>query len=127
MSGEKPVERRKHRRFEVQNDIPVILRSNDIKVGSVVDLSMGGLGFRYAGIEKPIGESGRLSILPANDSFYLYKIQCKPVWDCRIGEDLYSSMSMRRCGVRFGELTPDQKAQLKYFIEQHTTDGGKQA
>jgi c-di-GMP-binding flagellar brake protein YcgR len=127
MSGEKPVERRKHRRFEVQNDIPVILRSNDIKVGSVVDLSMGGLGFRYAGIEKPIGESGKLSILPDNDSFYLYKIQCKSVWDCRTGKDLHSFIGMRRCGVRFGELTPDQKARLEYFIEQHTSEGRKQA
>jgi hypothetical protein len=83
---------------------------------------MGGLGFRYAGIEKPIGESGKLSILPANDSFYLYKIQCKSVWDCRTGKDLYSSIGMRRCGVRFGELTQSQIAQLEYFIHNHVTD-----
>ncbi len=121
MNGKKPAERRKHKRFKVQNDTFVMLRSNDTKVGPIIDVSMDGLGFHYVGSKKPIGESAKLSILPAEDSSYLYKIPCRAVWDRKVNENHFSSISMRRCGVQFGELTPYQKAQLEQFIQDHTT------
>jgi hypothetical protein len=73
------------------------------------------------GSKKPMGESAKLSILPAGDSSYLYKIPCRAVWDRKVNENHFSSISMRRCGVQFGELTPYQKAQLEQFIQDHTT------
>jgi hypothetical protein len=30
-------------------------------------------------------------------------------------------MPWKRCGVQFGELTPDQKSQLEDFTQNHTT------
>jgi hypothetical protein len=115
------VERRKHKRCETQKDTLGILRSNNTKVGLITDVGAGGLGFRYIGKEQPIGEWAELSILPAQDLFYLHKIPCKFVWDRNASKDHYSSITMRECGLQFGELTPDQMNLLKYFIQTHST------
>jgi c-di-GMP-binding flagellar brake protein YcgR len=114
------VERRKHKRCEIKNDTLGILRSNSTKVGSITDLSLDGLGFRYIGREQPIDECAELSILPAQNLFYLHKIPCKFVWDRNASKDHYSSITMRQCGVQFRELTPDQTHLLEYFIQKHT-------
>jgi hypothetical protein len=120
MNGKKLVERRKHKRFEVQNRTFVILRSNNTEVGPIIDVSMGGLGFHYVGKEKPIGESAELSILPSEDSFYLYKIPCRTVWDRKANKKHSGSITLRRCGVQLWELTPHQKSYLDYFVEKQT-------
>lgn len=115
------VERRKHERFEVRDDTPVILRSNNSRVGSAVDVSMGGLGFRYVGRMKPVNESARLSILPLEDAPCLYRIPCRLVWDCKVGKDPYSTIGPRQCGVQFAGLRPEEEAQLRYYIKKHST------
>jgi hypothetical protein len=83
-SSKQIVERRKHKRFQPHTDTPVILRSNGTKAASIVDVSMGGLGFRCVGGEKVMCESMKISILPAEDSFYLYKIPCRFVWNRKV-------------------------------------------
>ncbi|UCD88214.1 MAG: PilZ domain-containing protein [Desulfobacterales bacterium] len=122
MNRKERVERRKHKRYEVHNDTLVILRSSNTRIGSITDVSPGGLGFRYIGSEKSIGESAQLSILPAQNLFYLYHTPCKYVWDSKASKDHYSSITMRRCGVQFGELTPEQIRLVEYFIKNYTIE-----
>ena len=120
-SSKQIVERRKHKRLQPQIDTPVILKSHDTKAASIVDVSMGGLGFRCIGGEKLMCESMKISILPAENSFYLYKIPCRLVWSRRSEKDHYSSITTRRCGVQFEELTPQGVSQLEHFIQNYAT------
>ena len=43
------VERRKHRRFRVPESAFVTLRTHDVRVAQIIDISRGGLAFRYVG------------------------------------------------------------------------------
>ena len=120
-SSQQIVERRKHKRFKPQIDTPIILRSHDTKAVSMVDVSMGGLGFRCIGGEELMCESMKISILPAETSVYLYKIPCRSVWNRKDEKDHFSSITTMRCGVQFEKLTPREMSQLEDFIQSYVT------
>jgi len=84
-------------------------------------MSREGLAFRYiAGHERPNGAL-ELEILLGDHSFYLDKIPFKTISDCETANEVpFSSIKMRRSGVQFGDLTPNQISQLEYFIQNHT-------
>lgn len=111
------VERRKHNRFQPQINTPIILRSHATKAATIVDVSMGGLGFRCIGEEKLMCQSMRISILPGETSFYLYNMPCKLVWSRKGDKEDYRSITTKRCGVKFEELTPQEGSQLEHFIQ----------
>ena len=119
VSNDQIVERRKHKRFKPQINTPVILRSDKTKAASIVDVSMGGLGFRCIGGEKLMCESMKISILPSEDSFYLYKIPCRLVWSRKVEKDHHDPITTRHCGVRFEALTPQGVSQLEHFIQNY--------
>ena len=117
------LERRKHKRFHVQDGTFAVLGSRYGKIGRVIDMSIGGLGFSYIVGEEQGDDSHRLSILLAEDSFHLTRIAFKTVWDTETKEVPLSTVAMRRCGVEFGDLTEYQISQLEYFLENHTVGG----
>jgi hypothetical protein len=48
---------------------------------------------------------------------------CKTISGFTLAEDApLGSMSMKRCGIQFGKLAPNQTDQLDYFIENHTIE-----
>ena len=50
MSNKKKlVDRRKHKRFRVPESAFVTLRAHDVRVAQIIDISRGGLAFRYVG------------------------------------------------------------------------------
>jgi hypothetical protein len=115
------VERRKHKRSKVQDDAFVLLKSDDTRLGSLMDITMNGLGFHYIGREDALSELAQLGILLPDDHFYLFKVPCKIISDLKLYKNHPSPISMRRCGVQFGELTRSQISQLQYFIQNYTT------
>ena len=120
-SGKQIVERRQHKRFQPQIDTPIILKAHHTKAASIVDVSMGGLGFRCIGGEKLMCESMKISILPSENSFYLYMIPCRLVWSRKVDKEQHNSITTRHCGVRFEELTPQGVSQLEHFIQNYAT------
>lgn len=121
MTSEKQiVERRKHKRFRVQDETLAVVGH---KIGRIIDMSMGGLAFSYIAGREEGDESYQLSILLSEDSFNLTKVPFKTVWDVEALDVPYSSLAMRRCGVEFGDLTERQISQIEYFVENHTLGG----
>jgi len=119
------VERRKHKRFQVQDSAFVVLRApwpHSTKVGQIIDMSGQGLAFRYIAGEERSNGSFKLEILLGDHSFYLNKIPFKTVSDCEVANEVpFSCIQMRRTGVQFGDLAPNQISQIEYFIRNHTT------
>ena len=113
------VEQRQYNRFRVPKRVFVALTSHDVKVGQVIDMSVGGLAFRY--IPREVTSSGpfELQIFFAGNA-YVYKVPFKAVWDKEVEQPPSSTLKVRRCGVQFGELAPHHISQLEYFVKNHT-------
>jgi len=119
-SSKKRRERRKHKRFQVPKGGFVGLGPYFGKVGPIIDVSKGGLGFRYVGSAESNGSY--LDMFLADKDFFLREVRFKPIWDSQIvNEKLSSSVTMRLQGVQFKKLTHYQRSQLEYFIQNHTT------
>lgn len=122
MNGQVGVERRNQERFRLENDTFVVLKSNKTRVGSLKEMNIEGLSFHYVGKEEPLMEPAELSIFSPDNDFYLFMVPCQITSDLKLYKNHPSPITMRRCGVQFGELTPQQVSQLEYFIHNYTTD-----
>jgi hypothetical protein len=122
--NEKLVDQRNHKRFLVRDSAFVVIRApwpSTSKVGQIVDISMSGLGFWYIASEERPNESPALEIVLPRSTFRLDKIPFESISDFETAnEDHLSSMTMRRSGVQFGELTRYQISRLNYFIQNYT-------
>jgi len=117
------VERRKHKRFKAPRDAFVAIRPHYAEVGQITDVSMGGLGFHCLATEEPSDGSSELDIFLSGRAFWLHRVPFKTIWSVEIpGKTPLTAVPMRRSGVQFGELTPNQRSQLEYFIENHCTE-----
>ena len=117
----KPVEQRKLKRFQVWDDAFVLLGPDSTKLGAAIDISTHGLSFSHIGRKAPSSELFELDLFLIDRDFYLERVPFKTVWDVQTEENPFSSITMRRCGVKFGELTNTQVSQLGYFIQNHAT------
>lgn len=114
-------ERRKYKRFRVQERAFVAFGSHVSELGRIIDIGRGGLSFRYIAYGGRSNGSPELEICLADKSFSLEKVPFKTVWDFEIADQFPSSrITMRRRGVQFGKLPQDQIPQLGYFIRNHT-------
>jgi len=120
-SKSQAVERRKHERFQVPMGAFVGVGPGFAKVGPLLDISLGGLSFRYIdSAERPNGSY--LEIFLSDRSLSMSYVPFKTVSDVEIADtEFFNSLPMRRCGVQFGELTHTQISELMYFIENQTT------
>jgi hypothetical protein len=116
-------ERRKHPRFQVKDGAVAVLKSSEhCKVGTIIDVSEGGLAFKY--FDEPELFDGPLTVdimIPQED-FTLLDIPCTPVADFKIpSETAFSMLPMMRCGLQFHQLNDHQANSLQLFLDQHTT------
>ena len=119
-SSNEPVERRRHRRFQVQHGTYVAIGPPYGKLGHMVDISMGGLAFRYVD-GKNATEASYANIFLTEANFYLEKVPIKTILDFEEAERAHSGpMTMRRCGLQFRDLTADQASQLEFFIHNYS-------
>lgn len=84
----------------------------------VIDISEGGLAFRYLG-EKVMNDDISELDLCYNDTLCVKGLQVKSVADCWTGSNL---TDIRRKCLSFEELNSNQQEQLNQFIELYTQD-----
>ncbi len=116
------VERRKHKRFGLGSDpVAVAFVNNSAPhlalAGRVIDISDDGLALSHFGGRLPTHSSLELDIMLAGGMANTKKLKGNSIWDTRTQGELRA----RRCGIRFRNLTDDQKAFLEYLIRNHTT------
>ena len=120
------VERRKHTRLKVQGGALAALSRFPSVAGHIINISEGGLSFRYVASQQQSEESSRLSLQVVDRRFHFKTLPFKNVWDFPMPDDFsFGSISIRYCGLEFGNLTDDEKDHLKYFIHNHTTPDRK--
>jgi hypothetical protein len=100
-----------------------VIKSKPIKMGQIIDISREGLAFHYIDRQGASNALFKMDILFAQDAFYLDRLLFKPIFDFEIDTDIpLNSFKIRKCGVQFGELSPQQHSRLEYFIYNHTLD-----
>jgi len=123
------VEQRRYKRYEVPTGSFVALGPQNSILGQIIDISMGGLAFRYMDSKKPIDES-YLDIFLTERHFCLGKVPVKAVSDYEINNTVtcklvdgvpYRRTAMKRSSVQFGELTHHQMSQLEHFVQNNAT------
>lgn len=122
-------ERRKLKRFQIKAKTFAAFFGPDSnrKIGEIINMSTGGMAFRYLNYEKqPYGivfsdKPVELDIFWNGDGFSIGKISVKTISDSVISQmSPFSFITMRRCRMKFTELTPNQDLQLDLFIKYHS-------
>jgi hypothetical protein len=113
-------EHRKHKRFQAQKGVFVGVGPYCNKVGRLRDISMDGLAFRHVGTGD-VSNGSYVDIFMTESDFYLGRLPIKIISDVEIVDETPTvSSTMRRCRLRFGKLTDQQRAKLQELIESHT-------
>ena len=115
----------KHKRFLVPKDSFVVLGPHFNKVGRIIDIGMDGLRFGYVASKELSYKSFEVDIFLSNTDFYLERVPCEMISEARIPRSPFGPLSIRKCTVQFGELTPNQMSQLEYFIQNHAIEEAK--
>ena len=115
-------ERRKHERLTLKGGAFATLSPHPLIAGQILNISKGGLSFRYIASKENLKDASNLSIMLTNGRFGLHDIPVAPVWDRPIPRNFsYSLIAMRHCAVKFKDLSDTQQSELKIFFENHTS------
>lgn len=112
-------DRRKHIRYEAKEGALVSPVGKSRKYWRMLDVSLGGMSFRYIPCEDLNGFS-EIDIVTQDLDFALEGIPFRVVSDCEFKDGSASVVELRRCGVEFGSLTHRQGSLLAEFIRRYT-------
>lgn len=106
-------ERRYNPRFQVTSGLFAV----DFQMGQIIDISIGGLAFRYVERRKRKALKQGVGIIFDEDDFCFDRIPVQIVTDIIISSRVEEKPAIiKRCGVRFLDLAPTQKDLLQNFI-----------
>jgi hypothetical protein len=115
------MERRRHKRSRSKEGAYAILSGPVSKMGQILDISRGGLSFRYIDIGDRPRKTCVLDILRDDNAFRLENVGFKVISDLDASKDFpFSTIPMRRCGGEFTGLSNGQIYDLEYVIESYT-------
>ncbi|MGD8266963.1 MAG: PilZ domain-containing protein [Desulfobacterales bacterium] len=134
----KTTSRRNHRRFKVKDGAFAVLFQDSSKLAEIIDISMTGFAFRYSDsafidndrdgraflyqdCQNRLDHFSSFDIFLVDSGIYLDRIPCKIISHVEIdGPESPNSIPMKRCGIAFAKLLPEQISDLEYFIKNCT-------
>lgn len=120
MSAERTPERRKNKRYKAIEGAYAAIGPNSQKLGQIIDISMGGVCFKYIDTfsdDQNDGLQREDSIFLSSMEHYLGDLPIKTVGDYPItNEATFSHMGVRKSHVQFADLSSKQFFNLDYYI-----------
>jgi len=111
------IEKRHDKRFAVQNGIVALPGASTVDIGTIVDISQGGISIRYTPTEEQNGAAPDIDILLADHNFYITEVPVITKSNFKLENKIpFSYIYERRCGMQFGELTENQRNQLNELL-----------
>ncbi|MCG6881534.1 MAG: PilZ domain-containing protein, partial [Deltaproteobacteria bacterium] len=91
---------------------------SDIRaIGEVLNMSRGGLAFKYMAEFSSAAKHSKLNVFALGGKFFLRDVPVKTVSDTEMPIEIdFSSIRMRRMGLEFENMREDQKAALRELI-----------
>lgn len=107
-------ESRRCPRFQVKDGVIAL----DSVYGEIIDVSFGGLSFRYTAYDDMTKEPAEFGIIFGGEELFFDNLPLTNVCDIVIDEKAGEAGEVRRRGMAFGELVPEQVVTLARFIRQ---------
>ena len=114
-----PFDRRKYKRYKAREGSFVSTVSTNRMYWKMIDVSLGGMSFRYIPYQDLNGFS-EIDMVTQDLEFRLEGIPFKVISDLEFTDSSISLFELRRCGVQFGTLTPLQESLLADFIRRYS-------
>lgn len=111
-----PAERRQHQRFKAPEKTLAITPSI---IGQIVDISAGGCELKYIDNNGKLAQEGAMDILMNDKGFYMEQLPIAMAWQDRPASSALSTIVIRKVGLRFANLTPNQRERIDYFIKNY--------
>ncbi len=119
------IERRKHKRYKAVEGAYAAISPNSHKLGQIIDISMGGLSFKYIDTQTdeldamPLDETVFLSSM----GYYVGDLPFKVVSDYEITNvPSFSSMRIRKRHLQFSDLSFKQLFDLDYYLRNNVSE-----
>jgi hypothetical protein len=114
-------ERRRHPRFRATENLFALIKNHSEHVGRVIDISIGGLSFRYIEDEPITKKETWLDLFSSRDKFFLHDIPVRTVSDVAVGGDIpFSTIPVRQRSLQFLDTTPHRVRLIDHFLDRHT-------
>ncbi|WP_300458527.1 PilZ domain-containing protein [Desulfobacula sp.] len=120
------VERRKNKRYKAVEGAYAAISPNSHKLGQIIDISMGGLAFKY--IDTGNGDADNEtqqeeSIFLSSMGYYVGDLPFKTIADYELtNAPSFSSMKVRKRHVQFKDLSFKQLFDLDYYLRNNVSD-----
>ena len=120
------IDRRKNERYKAVDGAYAAISPNSHKLGQIIDLSMGGLAFKYIDTSNDATETAKSSdesIFLSSMGYYVGDLPFKTISDYEITNiPSFSSMKVRKRHVKFQDLSFKQMFDLDYYLKNNVTD-----
>jgi len=114
--------RREFARFKISDCVLVDLSAERFDLGEVLNVSLGGLSFRFVDEGKSMPTSGNLRTFASTQGLIFSKIPFETIWSqTKVYPLATGHIATTYSGIRFSSLTADHHRALRCFIENHTT------
>jgi len=120
------VERRKNKRYKAVDGAYAAISPNSHKLGQIIDISMGGLAFKYIDTsteENDVDASAEESIFLSSMGYYVGDLPFKTISDYEVtNAPSFSSMKVRKRHVQFTDLSFKQLFDLDYYLRHNVAE-----
>lgn len=120
------IERRKNKRYKAVEGAYAAISPNSNKIGQIIDISMGGLCFKYINTEnkseEPVNRNEK-SIFLSSVGYYVGDLPFQTIADYEMTDrPSFSSMKVRKRHVKFTDLTFKQLFDLDHYLKNNVSE-----
>jgi hypothetical protein len=117
------VERRKNKRYKAKEGAYAAISPHSRRLGQIIDISMGGLSFKYIDNNDETEEKPERSIFLSSLGYYVGELPFKTIDDYEITNyPSFSSMKLRKRRVKFTELSFKQLFDLDFYLRNNVIE-----
>ena len=120
------VERRKNKRYKAVEGAYAAISPNSHKLGQIIDISMGGLAFKYidtSNDDTSQSLDAEETIFLSSMGYYVGDLPFKTVSDYEMtNAPSFSSMKVRKRHVQFTDLSFKQLFDLDYYLRNNVSE-----
>ncbi len=120
------IERRRNKRYKAVDGAYAAISPNSHKLGQIIDISMGGLSFKYIDTSRDDEESDGTpeeAVFLSSMGYYVGDLPFKTVSDYEItNAPSFSSMKVRKRHVQFTDLSFKQLFDLDYYLRNNVSE-----
>jgi hypothetical protein len=119
------IERRENKRYKAIDEayVGISPNPNSHKLGQIIDISMGGLSFKYSDDRAENKNLSEKSFFLSSTGYYVDDLPFKTISDYEVtDEPSFSSMKVRQKHVQFSDLNCKQLFDLDYYLRNNVSE-----